>query len=195
MYSQLYIIISLSTYLIGCYVLERYERPYTKQRQIALVRTMNNFLVITAISVWLSYIGYTKIPVLDRGWIGDVLTLVIWVMLSEAIFSLAHYTFHNKYLYRWIHKQHHENNPSYSTSSLDCHWLEFIIANVGAVLLPMVWLPASANMSACWILFATLNTCFAHSQAGNHTIHHTDFIWNYGQGIYAFDKIMGTYKN
>ena len=192
MYLQLYILSSLITYAFCCYFLQTWDPPYTKQRTIALRRSMENYLHFTFASLVLSYHGFGFLPTADIGIWQDLLRLALWAVTSELIFSLSHYALHSKYLY-WIHKQHHENKPTYSTSCLDCHPIEFFTSNVGAIALPMVMYPGSVAMSFFWIVFATANTCHAHSIEGAHTIHHERFRWNYGQGGYVFDRIIGTF--
>jgi sterol desaturase/sphingolipid hydroxylase (fatty acid hydroxylase superfamily) len=122
----------------------------------------------------------------------DLLCLALWAVGAELIFSISHYALHSKHLY-WIHKQHHENNPTYSTSCLDAHPIEFFTGNVGSIALPMIMYPGSVAMSFFWIIFTTANTCHAHCIEGAHTIHHERFRYNYGQGGYVFDRIMGTF--
>jgi len=68
-----------------------------------------------------------------------------------------------------------------------------LLANVGAIALPMVMYPGSVAISFFWVMFVTANTCHAHSIEGAHTIHHERFTYNYGQGGYVFDRIMGTF--
>jgi sterol desaturase/sphingolipid hydroxylase (fatty acid hydroxylase superfamily) len=194
MHSQIYILVSLLCYIITCAFLGLYEKN-DRQRKIALFRSLENFLTITMLSIFASYFKYEHIPTYYDSFPVDMLALVVWILMSEVIFSTLHYFLHFPILYRWIHKQHHENNPSYSTSSLDCNIIEFIITNVGAVAMPMIIWPGSIWMGILWIAFATVNTCIAHSLEGDHMVHHTEFKYNYGQGTYVFDKIMGTYKN
>jgi len=193
MHSQIYILVSLLSYFASCTFLGLYEKK-EGQRKIALFRSLENFLTVTMLSVFVSYFKYEHIPTYYDSFPVDMLALVIWILMSEVIFSTLHYFLHFPILYRWIHKQHHENNPSYSTSSLDCNIIEFIFANVGAVGIPMIIWPGSGWMGLFWIVFVTANTCVAHSIEGDHMIHHTQFRYNYGQGTYLFDKIMGTYK-
>ena len=192
MYLQLYIVSSLFTYLLCCFFLEPWDAPYTKQRVIAKRRSLENYLHFTFASLVLSYHGFGHLPTVKNGIMGDMLCLALWAVTSELIFSLSHYTLHSKYLY-WIHKQHHENKPTYSTSCLDCHPIEFFTSNVGAIALPIIMYPGSVVVSFFWIMFATANTCHAHCIEGAHTVHHQRFQCNYGQGGYVFDRIIGTY--
>lgn len=187
MYLQNYIGISLITYILCCKYLSRFEEK-TKQRNLAFKRSMSNFILLLAIVLTHNL----KLPTKNNVWYVDLCALIVWVIGAEIIFSVGHYTLHNEHLY-WIHKQHHENNPSFSTSCIDCNFIEFVTTNISSIGLPMYLFPGSLGMGIFWIIFATVNTCIAHSKEGDHMIHHKRFRYNYSQGSYLFDKIMGTY--
>ena len=194
MHLQIHIIIGLVTYVVSCKLLEPYDIPYTKQRRIAFRRTLQNFVYLALLSLLLTFYGYRHLPTISRGLKYDFIIAILWLIMAETLFSVSHYTLHSKYLY-WIHKQHHENNPTYSTSCLDAHPLEFIFGNVGTIIIPMVLLPASDVMSMLFVLFAVVNTASAHCSGTTHATHHSLFKYNYGQGGYVFDRLIGTYVN
>tara|TARA_E500000331_G_C17238383_1_gene705876 strand:+ start:74 stop:646 length:573 start_codon:yes stop_codon:yes gene_type:complete len=187
MYLQNYIGLSLITYLIGCKYLSRFEDK-TDQRHLAFKRSIANFICVLVIVL----MHNLKMPTKNNSWLGDLYVLIVWFVAAEVIFSTGHYTLHNKHLY-WIHKQHHENNPSFSTSSLDSNFIEFVTTNIFSIALPMYVCPGSLPLGIFWVVFVTVNTCIAHSKEGDHLKHHKMFNYNYGQGTYLFDKIMGTY--
>lgn len=193
MYLQIYILLSHITYYTTCNFLKKYEEDKI-QRKIASVRSTKNFTLSYIVSIILTTMRYHIMPTVNNEWTQDVITFILWLIMAETIFSTVHFLLHKKSLY-WIHKQHHENNPSYSTSSLDCHPIEFLIANVSSIATPMYIFHGSRVLGSFWIIFATINTCYAHYKEGDHMIHHRRFRYNYGQGSYLFDKLMGTYLN
>lgn len=170
-----------ATYILSC---EYYwdKEPDKPQKMIAYRRTHTNFSMLYAILFLLP-----DIPIKPR------MPLVQWILMAEVFFTICHRLLHTKYFY-WIHKQHHQNSPSYCTSCLDAHPIEFFIGNIGAAALPMILLPGSFLSQIAWVLIAVVNTVMAHHQKELHAIHHKKFNYNYSQGTYILDRVCGTYK-
>ena len=89
-----------------------------------------------------------------------------------------------------------QNNPSYSTSCLDAHPLEFFFGNVFVVGLPMCIFKGSEIATLIWVGYAMFNTIWGHTVEGEHKIHHKGrFRYNYGAApFFIFDRMLGTYK-
>ncbi len=177
-------LIAGTVYIVSCALLSSKEE-HTPQRFTAFYNSFANFVFVVGIM-------YT-------GWVPEIPTssdyfipFISWVFMSEILFTCSHRLFHTRWLY-WMHKQHHKNNPSYSTSSFDAHPFEFLFGNLLTAALPMYIVPGSAFIQIFWTVFAVANTVWSHHMEGSHMKHHTSFKYNYGQGFYTLDRIFGTF--
>lgn len=179
--------ISYVTYIIMCSFLGVYEE-ITNQRNLAFYRSNLNFFGLYVLS---RCIPFDEIPSTPSN---PIITLILWVMVADTIFTITHRLLHTKHLY-WIHKQHHQNNPSYSTSTFDSHFIEYLFGNVSTGVIPMLLIGGSDSTQLVWMIGANINTVLGHHMEGPHLTHHKNMKYNYGQGLYLWDKLFKTYKN
>lgn len=118
--------------------------------------------------------------------------MFVWVVLADIIFTVTHRALHTPYLYS-LHKEHHMHHSPNAADTFDAHPFEFIFGNVATAVLPMILFPADVYTQYIWIGVATLNTILSHHHDGPHTMHHRLLKCNYGQGLYLFDRLCGTY--
>lgn len=199
MYLQVYILVSILAYVAFTKWFEKMDHKgkndMDEQRHIAFTRSLANLATMGMISVPLTYTGHADLPYNNENSLAkDVLFVVVWGLSTSLIFTVTHRAFHTRFLWP-IHKQHHQNNPSYSTSCLDAHPLEFLFGNVLAVGLPLYMFVGSETASLLWIVYVMFNTTQGHAIEGEHMVHHKRFRYNYGaQPLFILDKIFGTYK-
>jgi sterol desaturase/sphingolipid hydroxylase (fatty acid hydroxylase superfamily) len=136
--------------------------------------------------------------------------LLICIIAEDFMFYFGHRLLHSKYLYKYIHKVHHEHTVVFSLASEYCHPLEFLIANVvpyatGPFLLSG-YIHCYTHM--CWIVIRIFEGSVAHSgydfpvslsnlfpltvESDFHNYHHLNFKDNYGSFFKIWDYICGT---
>ena len=180
------ITLSHAIYLNMCMVYSFVEEN-TEQRKEAFAHSNLNFFALYVLS---RCVPFDELP---PGNSNMILTLAVWVLLADIIFTVTHRLLHTKYLY-WIHKKHHQNNPSYTASTYDAHLIEFLFGNVATGLVPMIVFPGSYTTQFIWIASANTNTILGHYKEGPHLTHHKLVKCNYGQGLYMWDRLFGTFK-
>ena len=181
------IFISHMTYILTCLYYGLSEEK-TDQRGLAYYRSNMNFFILYCLSLC---IPFNNIPTSETH---ILYVLIIWILIADAIFTFTHMLLHTKYLY-WLHKQHHSNNPSFSTSTFDSHIVEYLFGNVSTGLIPMLIVPGSDIAQIIWLVGANINTVAGHHMEGPHMVHHKLLKYNYGQGLYLWDRLLGTYVN
>ena len=184
---KLLVFISHGVYVLTCFVFGFYE-PSTAQRKVAFFRSNLNFFLLYCLS---SCIPFYNVPVSNKP---VLYVLMTWIVIADLVFTVSHRLLHTKWLY-WLHKQHHANNPSYSTSTFDAHVVEYLFGNVATGLVPMLCVPGSHMTQLIWILSANVNTVSGHHLEGPHLLHHKLLNCNYGQGFYVWDRLFGTYRS
>ena len=184
---QILIFTSHTTYIFTCLFFGLYEKK-TEQRKVAFYRSNLNIFMLYCISMC---IPFNDIPTSESN---TIYVLVMWIFLADATFTFTHALLHTKYLY-WLHKQHHTNNPSFSTSTFDSHIIEYLFGNVSTGLIPMLLVPGSDITQIIWLIGANINTVAGHHMEGPHMIHHKLLKYNYGQGLYLWDRLFGTYRD
>jgi sterol desaturase/sphingolipid hydroxylase (fatty acid hydroxylase superfamily) len=136
---------------------------------------------------------------------GGIVEIGLCFSISMITTDIWFYTFHRLFhqipsLYR-IHKLHHTYIEPFAFAAIYSHTIEHVVANIGSIAIGVL---VSNLIGICsiefvymWVLLATWSTCSAHARVNSdtspHSQHHELFNFNYGQGVYICDKIMGSY--
>ena len=141
------------------------------------------------------------------GWSNYIMYMVLYFALVEIGIYWMHRTLHtNKWMYKNIHMLHHKyNKPETLTpwASIAFHPLDGILQAspyVGA--LPIV--PCHYLTHFFLLFFSAIWATYIHDAmdlnidpimgSKYHTVHHTHYIYNYGQVFTFCDRIWGTFR-
>ncbi|KAH9506524.1 Fatty acid hydroxylase domain-containing protein 2, variant 3 [Dermatophagoides farinae] len=139
----------------------------------------------------------TRIPTISR----FITEWISFILIREVLFYYTHRLCHHGYLYRHIHKRHHEWQTPIALAAIYCHPIEHAIVNTFPVLIGPYLMQSHLLVSNLWLLYTVLLTLNDHCgyhfpwslSPVFHDFHHLKFNVNYGiLGI--LDWLHGTDK-
>lgn len=142
-----------------------------------------------------------------------ILQITVFMFVEDFCFYWLHRTLHQKPLYTWIHKIHHEYNNPIGISAEYAHPIEFVLANLIPTSMGSKILGSKVHLAtyALWGALRIFETIDGHcgyefswspyrllplsGSANYHNYHHTHNVGNYGSFFMIWDLLMGTNKS
>lgn len=141
-------------------------------------------------------VAFTNYSHFEFSYLKMMLDLGQSLLYADIFFYIFHRLLHIPFLYKYIHKKHHEMTAPIGISALYCSVLELYVGNIIPIYVPFLLLSPHKYTLYLWFFFTTLNTViWSHSGyypfASFHDNHHKYFNCNYGISIFM-DSLMGT---
>ncbi len=117
-------------------------------------------------------------------------------ILSDIIFYSFHYICHLNFLYKHVHKKHHEWIVPCAVAASYTTIYEYIFCNLQTFLLPPLILNMNWYGANLWFIYSTIHVINDHSgyvflkSSIHHTNHHKFQKFNYGSN--NLDKLLDT---
>ena len=199
-------------YLINKYRLfEQYKLNPDQNPDPRLVKkaytqyVIDSFIVFPVLSLIITPYLQTRMSSHFPSFKESIIHIVFGLLATDFIFYVFHRSLHSKYLYQYIHKQHHEFKIVSSISSEYSHFIESL-TNISSILIGPAFLKSHLIIYVILIVLRLWESQDAHSgyefpfyispwvllrSNRMHEFHHSRNMGSYGM-FFIWDHICGT---
>ena len=128
----------------------------------------------------------------------DIYLFLLYILCIDLYFYMVHRLCHlNRWIYKHIHKHHHLTHLTVASSGFSSSLIEHIFINCASVYIPHLLLRGSYPLLVIIMILGGYSSASSHSGYKTslyHNIHHQLLYYNYGNGLYIWDRIFGTFK-
>lgn len=138
------------------------------------------------------------------GWLYVAVTIPLYLFFTDTLIYWIHRWIHHPLLYSWIHKPHHRWIVPTPFAAYAFHPLDGFLQSLPYHIF-IFCIPLNKYLYLGLFLFVCTWTVSIHDGKGfyygkiingadHHTIHHSDFFYNYGQYFTFWDRVCGTHR-
>ncbi len=151
--------------------------------------------------------GYSKLytDVSEYGWGWMIGQVVLLLIITETLIYWTHRALHGDFLYKHIHKSHHQFVVTTPWAGVAFNPLDSFAQALPHHLCVFLF-PMHFGVYVASVSFVTLWAVMIHDRlsfmpwrginyTGHHTLHHWLYDCNYGQFFTFWDRIGGTYRD
>jgi len=132
-------------------------------------------------------------------WWMNLAHLVGIVLCAEVVFYTVHRALHRKFLFKHVHRVHHECRETFGIATHYVHYVEHLIGNLPTIFVGLVLINPHPLVALLWIWISVTNAIHTHSGynfpfmtwAVDHDFHHYNTHGNYGS-LGLLDRLFGT---
>jgi sterol desaturase/sphingolipid hydroxylase (fatty acid hydroxylase superfamily) len=143
-------------------------------------------------------------------------SLAVMYFLEDLIFFTSHWLLHRPFLYKHVHKIHHEYNTTVAIAGMHFHVAEFVLANIAPTKIyltavALLFGPLHVNTVVIWSILRTLDAYNGHcgysfswcpiqilpfcAHEDFHDFHHSHNCGNFSSQLRIWDIVFGTNSN
>jgi len=177
-----------------------------------LMNLLQNYIVIILPLVYIAYPIFSFFEFTTALPLPSLFVFSFQFFFCMVVEDICHYWLHRMlhwpWLYKNIHKIHHQYATPFGLAASYAHPLEVLILGFATFLGPMLIRPHFFTFY-CWVLFRQLDAVSTHCgydlphpfgifpfYGGTiaHDYHHKSFIWNYSSRFTFMDHLFSTFK-
>lgn len=178
------------------------------------VSIINSFIFsligVLTVLAWQNGITSFYLEIAEYGWIYIVASLFLIMLIHETYYYFLHRFMHHPKVYKIIHKTHHYSITPSPFTAFSFHPIEGILQ---AIILPLLilFIPIHYSVLVVYLFIMTFSSIINHLDieiypkgfekhmigkwligSTHHSLHHSQFRYNYGLYFTFWDKLLKT---